>query len=93
MDKYVRKCLKEQGYILQDDSNEQWNRLYDHGNYLLRDRYRNHTDRIMDEVKFIAGEFDKDPQNKTVYRIQAFAEGQKAATEVSAASDADAEVA
>ncbi|KAK5113743.1 hypothetical protein LTR85_010760 [Meristemomyces frigidus] len=64
MDKYVRKCLKEQGYILQDDSNEQWNRLYDHGNYLLRDRYRNHTDRIMDEVKFIASEFDKDPQNQ-----------------------------
>lgn len=63
MDTYVRKCLKEQGYILQDDSNEQWNRLYDHGNYLLRDRYRNHTDRIMDEVKFIAGEFDNDPQN------------------------------
>ena len=64
MDRFVRKCLKEQGYILQDDSNEQWNRLYDHGNYLLRDRYRNHTDRIADELKFLAGQFDEDPQNK-----------------------------
>ncbi|KAK5736253.1 hypothetical protein LTR17_007593 [Elasticomyces elasticus] len=64
MNTFVRKCLKEQGYILQDDSDEQWNRLYDHGNYLLRDRYRNHTDRIVDEIKFLAGQFDKDPQNK-----------------------------
>lgn len=64
MDKYVRRCMKEQGYILQDDSNEQWNRLYDHGNYLLRDRYKNHTDRILDEVKFIGHQFDEDAQNK-----------------------------
>lgn len=64
MDTYIRKCLKEQGYVLQDDSTEQWNRLYDHGQYLLRDRYRNHTDRIADEVKFLAGQFDADPQNK-----------------------------
>jgi len=64
MDRFIRKCLKEQGYILQDDSNEQWNRLYDHGNFLLRDRYRNHTDRITDELKFLAGQFDEDPQNK-----------------------------
>lgn len=64
MDRFIRKCLKEQGYILQDDSNEQWNRLYDHGHFLLRDRYRNHTDRIADELKFLAGQFDEDPQNK-----------------------------
>ncbi|KAH8599707.1 hypothetical protein B0O99DRAFT_649676 [Bisporella sp. PMI_857] len=31
---------------------------------LLRERYRNHTDRIVDEVKFLAGQFDKDPLNK-----------------------------
>ncbi|KAK5119027.1 hypothetical protein LTR62_000238 [Meristemomyces frigidus] len=64
MDRFVRRCLQEQGYILQDDSNEHWNRLYDHGNYLLRDRYRNHTDRIVDELKFLADQFDKDPQNQ-----------------------------
>lgn len=34
------------------------------GNFLLRDRYRNHTDRIVDEVQFLAGQFDKDPQNR-----------------------------
>ncbi|KAK0768664.1 hypothetical protein LTR59_017518, partial [Friedmanniomyces endolithicus] len=64
MDRYVRKCLKEPGFILQDDADEQWNRLYEHGNYLLRDRYKHHTDRIFDEFKHVAGQYDEDPQNK-----------------------------
>ncbi|KAL2075430.1 hypothetical protein VTL71DRAFT_373 [Oculimacula yallundae] len=61
---YVRKCLKQQGYILEDAATEEWNGLYDRGNFLLRDRYRNHTDRVVDEVKFLADQFDKDPVNK-----------------------------
>ncbi|QSZ31015.1 hypothetical protein DSL72_000576 [Monilinia vaccinii-corymbosi] len=61
---FVRRCLKEQGYILDDNSTERWNELYDRGNFLLRDRYRPHTDRIVDEIKFLANEFDNDPQNK-----------------------------
>ena len=64
MDKFVRKCLKEQGYVLKDESNQEWNGLYDHGHYLLRERYQNHTNRIADEFKHVAAEFDKDPQNK-----------------------------
>lgn len=64
MNRFVRRCLKEQGYILQDDSNAEWNKLYDHGQFLLRDRYRDHTNRIVDEFKFIGEQFDKDPQNK-----------------------------
>lgn len=63
-DGYVRKCLKEQGFIMQDQANDEYNELYDHGRYLLRERYRNHTDRVLDEVKFLADQFDKDPQNK-----------------------------
>jgi Family of unknown function (DUF5923)/Protein of unknown function (DUF4449) len=64
VDQFIRKCLKEQGYILQDQSNEEWNQLYDRGQYLLRERYRDHTDRIIDETKFLADQFDHDPQNK-----------------------------
>jgi len=60
---YIRKCLKEQGFVLQDSATDEWNKLYDQGNFLLRDRYRNHTDRIADELKFYADQFDKDPQN------------------------------
>ncbi|KAI1749246.1 hypothetical protein F4782DRAFT_316240 [Xylaria castorea] len=64
MDMYIRKCLQQQGYILEDDCNRQWHHLYDHGNYLLREKYRSHTDRIVDEMKFLADQFDQDPQNK-----------------------------
>ncbi|KAK0623466.1 hypothetical protein B0T14DRAFT_536345 [Immersiella caudata] len=61
---YIRRCLQEQGYVLEDASTEDWNRLHDRGNYLLRDKYRAHTDRILDEIKFLADQFDQDPQNK-----------------------------
>jgi len=64
MNQYIRRCLQEQGYVLDDASTEEWNRLYDRGNYLLRNKYRAHTDRIVDEMKFLADQFDQDPQNK-----------------------------
>lgn len=63
-DAYIRKCLKTQGYIMRDDATDEWNQLYDQGHYLLRDRYRNHTDRISDEFRFLAGQFDEDPHNR-----------------------------
>ncbi|OTA60056.1 hypothetical protein K449DRAFT_415349 [Hypoxylon sp. EC38] len=64
IDGYIRKCLQQQGYIMDDASNEEWHRLYDHGNYLLREKYRAHTDRVVGEIKFLADQFDQDPQNK-----------------------------
>ncbi|KAL8938956.1 MAG: hypothetical protein Q9211_002957 [Gyalolechia sp. 1 TL-2023] len=64
IDGYIRKCLKEQGFIMQDAANEEWNQLYDHGHFLLRERYREHTNRLLDEVKFFGNQFDEDPQNK-----------------------------
>ncbi|KAJ5679536.1 hypothetical protein N7462_007780 [Penicillium macrosclerotiorum] len=66
IDVYIRKCLREQGFIMEEDSNRQWNELYDKGRYLLRERYRTHTDRIVDETKFLAEQFDKDPLNKAL---------------------------
>ncbi|KAF1999824.1 hypothetical protein P154DRAFT_620537 [Amniculicola lignicola CBS 123094] len=64
LDTYVRKCLQQQGFILEDSSTQEWNEIYDHGHVLLRDRYRGHTDRIVDEFKFLGEQFDSDPQNK-----------------------------
>ncbi|GJN70050.1 hypothetical protein PLICBS_004102 [Purpureocillium lilacinum] len=64
MDNYIRRCLLEQGYILDESSTEEWNRLYEHGRYLLREKYRSHTDRVIDETKLLTDQFDKDPQNK-----------------------------
>ncbi|KAF1971070.1 hypothetical protein BU23DRAFT_648497 [Bimuria novae-zelandiae CBS 107.79] len=64
LDAYIRKCLKQQGFIMEDRSNEEWNQLYDDGHTLLRGRYRGHTDRIADEFKFLGQQFDSDPQNR-----------------------------
>ena len=64
IDSYIRKCLKEPGFIMQDAATDEWNQLYDKGNFLLRERYRGHTDRVLDEVKFFAYQFDEDVQNK-----------------------------
>lgn len=49
---------------MEDRANEEWDVLYDRGNFLLRDRYRKHTDRIVDEVKYFTSQFDQDQQNK-----------------------------
>ena len=61
---YIRRCLQVPGYILDEESNVEWDRLYDEGNYLMRDKYRGHTDRVVDEIKFLADQFDQDPHNK-----------------------------
>jgi hypothetical protein len=64
VDRYVRKCLKESGFIMQDSATEEWNKLSDKGNFLLKDRYKNHTNRVLDEFKFFGLQFDEDAQNK-----------------------------
>lgn len=64
MDVFIRKALKEEGYILKDSSTDEWNKLYEQGEFLLRDRYRNHTQRLVDEVQFITDQMAHDPMNK-----------------------------
>ncbi|KAI1503297.1 hypothetical protein F5X99DRAFT_375598 [Biscogniauxia marginata] len=64
LDTYIRKCLQEQGYVMDEISNQEWHRLYDNGNYLLREKYKFQTNRVVDEIKFLADQFDHDPQNK-----------------------------
>ncbi|KAJ5281194.1 hypothetical protein N7478_006566 [Penicillium angulare] len=66
IDTYIRKCLREQGFIMEEEANKEWNTLYDKGRYLIRERYRSHSDRIVDEIKFLAEQFDKDPLNKAL---------------------------
>jgi hypothetical protein len=65
LDAYVRRCLKEPGYILQPASNDDFNHIYDEGKFFLREKYRAHTDRVLDEIKFFGNQFDEDPQNKS----------------------------
>jgi hypothetical protein len=49
---------------MQDDWSRQYDELAEHGQFLLRDRYRSHTDRVLDEIKFLGTQFNKDPHNK-----------------------------
>lgn len=51
---------------MEDECTRQWNELYEKGRYLLRERYKDHTNRILDEIKFLADQFEKDPHNKAL---------------------------
>jgi Family of unknown function (DUF5923)/Protein of unknown function (DUF4449) len=64
LDAYIRRCLKEPGYILQPASNDDGNAIYDEGKFFLRDKYRGHTDHLLDEIKGFGHQFDEDPMNK-----------------------------
>ncbi|KAM5439712.1 hypothetical protein MferCBS31731_004469 [Microsporum ferrugineum] len=64
VDTFTRKCLKEQGYVLRDESTAEWNRLYDEGRFLLTKRYKKDTDEVVEEGKFLANQFDEDPLNR-----------------------------
>lgn len=64
IDSYIRRCLLEQGYVLDETSTKEWNRLYEQGRVLLREKYKGHTDRVLDETKALADQFEQDPHNK-----------------------------
>lgn len=64
MDSYIRRCLKTQGHILTDEANHEWDALYENGNFLFRERYREHTDRLINEIKFLIDQFAQDPESK-----------------------------
>ncbi len=64
IDRYVRKCLQEPGFIMSDNATQEWNDLSDKGNFLLKDRYKDHTNHVLDEIKFFGQQFDEDAQNK-----------------------------
>lgn len=64
MDAYIRKCLQRQGFVMEDAASEEWNQLQDKGNFLFKDRYKDHTNHVLDEFKFFGQQFDEDAQNK-----------------------------
>lgn len=64
VDTFIRKSLQERGFVMGDQCNREWNHLYDHGQYLLQDRYKAHTDHILDEIKFFSEQYNEDAHNK-----------------------------
>lgn len=64
VDSYIRKVLKQTGYILEDASTEKFNELQERGRDFAENRYKEHFDRLRDEITRFGDEFTKDPQNK-----------------------------
>lgn len=63
LDQFIRKCLREDGYILKDESTEEWNKLQEQGQYFLNDRYKDHTDRLNDEITRWSNYMGNDPDS------------------------------
>lgn len=61
LDKFIDKCLREPGYILKDESTDEWNRILEQGQYFLNDRYKEHTDRLTDEINRWLQYMNNDP--------------------------------
>ncbi|KAL7423409.1 hypothetical protein Q5752_000989 [Cryptotrichosporon argae] len=55
-DDYIHRALLEPGFILDDSSDEEARQLKESGKYFFQDKYRDHWNRLWDEVKawFIA---------------------------------------
>lgn len=63
LDKFIRRCLREDGYILKDESTQEWNELSEQGRYFLNDRYKDHTDQLNDEVTRWFNYLSNDPES------------------------------
>jgi hypothetical protein len=63
VDRFVRKCLREDGYIVKDESTEEWNALSDQGNYFLNERYKDHTNRLTEELNRFIDYTTHDPDS------------------------------
>ena len=70
---FIRKCLRENGYILKDESTEEWNKLSEQGRYFLNDRYKEHSDRLTDEInkwlEYMANDPDSVAFGKKVQKL------------------------
>lgn len=65
LDVFIRKSLKERGYVMQDAATDEWNKISDQADFLFRDRYKNHSQRLIDEANFLGQQFDKDALNSS----------------------------
>ncbi|BFZ54048.1 hypothetical protein PYCC9005_001079 [Savitreella phatthalungensis] len=64
VDRYIRRVLKETGYILSEDSDKQFNELQKRGQDFAQHRYKEHYSRLIDEFQRWFEQFEKDPQNR-----------------------------
>lgn len=63
VDTYVRKVLKETGYILTDSATQKYTDLEERGRNYANGRYKEHFDRLSGEFSRFFDEMSRDPQN------------------------------
>jgi Family of unknown function (DUF5923) len=62
-DKFIRRCLKEDGYILKDELTQEWGELSEQAQYFLNERYKDHTNKLTDEITRWCDYLSKDPDS------------------------------
>ncbi|KAK9366573.1 hypothetical protein V1509DRAFT_629410 [Lipomyces kononenkoae] len=61
---YIRKVLREEGYILSDMAQDEFNDIYDRGNEIFTHRYGDYSDQFEYEFTYLIEQFQADPLNK-----------------------------
>jgi len=64
MNNYVHQVLLEPGYILEDESDREGQKLVDSGKYFFQDKYRGHYEKLSDELQLWFTAFGEDPLNQ-----------------------------
>ncbi|KAK9374244.1 uncharacterized protein V1513DRAFT_446467 [Lipomyces chichibuensis] len=64
LDAYVRKVLKQQGYIMSDAANDEFNEIYNRGNDIFSHRYSDYPVQFHYEFNYLSDKFQADPLNK-----------------------------
>ncbi|KAK9312585.1 hypothetical protein V1524DRAFT_410647 [Lipomyces starkeyi] len=64
LDAYVRKVLKQQGYIISDAANDEFNEIYNRGNDIFTHRYSDYIDQFQYESNYLIDQFQVDAPNK-----------------------------
>ncbi|KAK9486198.1 hypothetical protein V1527DRAFT_423054 [Lipomyces starkeyi] len=64
LDAYVRKVLKQQGYIISDAANDEFNEIYNRGNDIFTHRYSDYIDQFQYEFNYLIDQFQVDAPNQ-----------------------------
>ncbi|KAK9387376.1 hypothetical protein V1515DRAFT_74826 [Lipomyces mesembrius] len=64
LDAYVRKVLKQQGYIISDAANDEFNEIYNRGKDIVGHHYSDYIYQFQYEFNDLINQFQVDPLNK-----------------------------
>lgn len=62
--KYIRRVLQEEGYVMQDQCDEDGRRLRESGKQFWDEKYRGHREDLFESIEDFAHAYNEDPLNK-----------------------------